>query len=82
MKKLILLALMVILMAGCVKNEKNPIDYRGAVVTGNSKFLGVYQLQLQLTESQKQQNKYGQNYIWIYVTEFDYMMYHLGDTIK
>ena len=81
MKKLILFALIAIVMVGCVKIEiKNPLDYRGAVVTGNSGFLGDYKLQLQLTKAQS--DSLNHKYLWIYVTEFDYMRYSLGDTIK
>lgn len=93
MKKLILLALMTIIMAGC-GNQKiaNLSDYKGAVVTGNETcFAGVfaskkdaltykYRLQLKLTCTQSE--SFGRDYVWIRVTEFDYMMYHLGDTIK
>ena len=80
MKKLILLAFLAIMVAGCDIEIENPLAYDGAVITGKDKTLGVFSFQLLLPCSQEDSIR--KKYIWIEVTQLDYTKYNLGDTIK
>jgi hypothetical protein len=80
MKKLLLLAISVIIIGCTFKDECNPIRYKGCVVIGKRTPINGPELKLKLTPHLA--DSIGYDYIWIKVPSWESERLNIGETIK
>jgi len=81
MKKLILLALMTtILSCGNVQRQVDPLRYKDCVVDDKCTIGSWYSFTVKLTDDLREEAK--QDYIQFEVSEREYDLFNIGDTIR
>ena len=78
MKKLIILALLAVIMAGCAKKQ-DPLRYKGCVIVHKYDFPD-FTIRVKLTPSLR--DSLQKDYHTFYTVKYEWDKYNVGDTIR